>query len=72
MIKKNEGRTQGFYSRKNLEHLTLDKALNFFYNSEVYQLMKDGVSDMHCMSEEYLIEDLSDEYEKKFNSGRRA
>ena len=54
-----------------MQHLTLDKALNFFYNSEVYQLMKDGVSDMHCMSEEYLIEDLSDEYEKKFNSGSR-
>lgn len=41
-----------------VQHLTLDKALNFFYNSEVYQLMKDGISDMQCMSEKYLIEDL--------------
>lgn len=47
------------------QHLTLDDALKIFYNSEVYQLMKDGVSDMHCMSEKYLIEDLEKEYQKK-------
>lgn len=45
------------------EHLTLDDALKFFYHSDVYQLMKDGVSDMHCMSEAYLTEDLQKEYE---------
>lgn len=31
--------------------------------AEVYQLMKDGVSDMHCMSEKYLIEDLEKEFQ---------
>ncbi|MBD5457485.1 MAG: DUF3791 domain-containing protein [Lachnospiraceae bacterium] len=46
-------------------HLTLDEALKFFYQSEVYQLMKDGVSDMHCMSEKYLIEDLEEEYQRR-------
>ncbi len=30
--------------------------------------MKDGVSDMHCMSEKYLIEDLEEEYQGKRNS----
>lgn len=30
---------------------SLDEALNFFYHSEVYQLIRDGVSDMHCMSD---------------------
>ncbi len=49
------------------QHLTLDEALKFFYHSEVYQLMKDGVSDMHCMSEKYLIEDLERELCKKEN-----
>lgn len=27
--------------------ISLDAALNFFYHSETYQLMRDGVSDMH-------------------------
>lgn len=42
--------------------ISLDAALDFFYNSEVYQLMRDGVSDMHCMSDAYLAEDLRREY----------
>ena len=42
--------------------ISLDAALDFFYRSEVYQLMRDGVSDMHCMSDEYLAEDLKQEY----------
>ena len=45
--------------------ISLDEALKFFYNSEVYQLMKDGVSDLHCMSDKYLIEDLQEEYRKR-------
>ena len=35
--------------------LSLDEALGLFYHSEVYQLMRDGVSDMHCMSDAYLV-----------------
>ena len=27
--------------------ISLDAALKFFYHSEVYQLIRDGVSDMH-------------------------
>ena len=38
---------------------------NFFYHSEVYQLIRDGVSDMHCMSDEYLAEELEQEYSQK-------
>ena len=30
--------------------ISLDEALGFFYHSEVYKLVCDGVSDMHCMS----------------------
>ena len=44
--------------------LSLDEALDFFYHSQVYQLIRDGVSDMHCMSDEYLVEDLIDEISK--------
>ena len=43
--------------------ITLDAALEFFYHSEVYQLIRDGVSDMHCMSDAYLAEELEQEYQ---------
>ena len=43
-------------------NITLDAALEFFYHSDVYHLVKDGVSDMHCMSDAYLAEELEDEY----------
>jgi hypothetical protein len=43
------------------ERISLDLALELFYRSKLYQLLKNGVSDMHCMSEEYLVEELQDE-----------
>lgn len=45
--------------------ISLDAALNFIYHSEVYQLIRDGVSDMHCMSDAYLAEELGLEYQAK-------
>ena len=45
--------------------LSLNAALDFFYHSEVYQLMREGVSDMHCMSDEYLADELEQEYADK-------
>ena len=30
------------------ENISIEKALAFFYRSEVYQLMSKGISDMHC------------------------
>lgn len=44
---------------------TLDEALDFFYSSQVYQLMSEGCSDMHCMSDQYLVQDLIEEYRKR-------
>lgn len=46
----------------NREKISRDAALAFFYHSLVYQLMREGVSDMHCMSDEYLAEELQEEY----------
>ena len=48
--------------------LSLDAALDFFYRSEVYQLIHDGVSDMHCMSDAYLADELEQEYAEKADS----
>lgn len=44
--------------------LSLDDALAFFYYSDLYHLISRGVSDMHCMSDAYLVEDLMEEYRK--------
>ena len=35
-------------------NLSLETALDFFYHSQLYQLVKDGISDMHCMSDAYM------------------
>lgn len=45
--------------------ISLSNALDFFYRSEVYRLVHDGVSDMHCMSDEYLADELKAEYQEK-------
>lgn len=44
------------------ENLTLNKALQIFYHSDTYELMSQGISDMHCMSDGYLVEELQHEY----------
>lgn len=46
-------------------NISLDKALDFFYRSEVYRLVSEGVSDMHCMSDEYLASELEAEYKAR-------
>ena len=45
--------------------ISLSNALDYFYRSGVYRLMHEGVSDMHCMSDEYLADELMTEYQEK-------
>ena len=45
--------------------ITLKEALDIFYHSKLYELMSEGVSDMHCMSDDYLVQELSDEQAEK-------
>lgn len=45
--------------------LSMDQALTFFYHSDVYKLIREGVSDMHCMSDLYLAEELQMEYNQR-------
>ena len=49
--------------------LTLDAALDFFYHSETYRLISEGVSDLHCMSDAYLADELQAEYGEKTLGG---
>ena len=45
--------------------ISLSQALDFFYRSKVYPLVREGVSDLHCMSDEYLADELQIEYQEQ-------
>ena len=59
LLQKKYARVVALYAEK--EHIGLDAALQKFYHSVTYKLMKDGISDMHCMSDDYLTEELKAE-----------
>lgn len=63
LLQKRYARVIECFAKK--QGISLDEALDLFYRSEVYQLMRDGVSDMHCMSDLYLAEELRLEYEER-------
>lgn len=46
-------------------HIPYEDALGFFYDSETFSLLNEGVADMHCLSDEYLADELVMEYFKK-------
>lgn len=63
LLQKKYTRIVELYAKKN--NITLEEALDIFYHSDVYKLMSEGISDMHCMSDEYLVQDLEKETLKK-------
>lgn len=40
------------------KNISLSAALDCFYNSSTYAMMRDGVSDIHCMSVPYLVDEI--------------
>lgn len=48
--------------------ISLREALDIFYHSNVYTLMSEGVSDFHCRSDRYLVDELIDEQKRKSES----
>ena len=63
LLQKKYARVVAAFSQK--INIPAEQALDFFYHSDVYILMREGVSDMHCMSDLYLADELADEYQKK-------
>lgn len=63
LLQKKYARIVALFAKE--QGLSLDEALDFFYHSMTYQLMREGVADMHCMSDGYLTEDLEREYAQK-------
>jgi hypothetical protein len=39
--------------------IDLSQAMDIFYKSYTYQEMREGISDMHCRSDEYLAEEIA-------------
>lgn len=39
-----------------------EQALGMFYDSKTFMLISEGVADMHCMSDEYLVDELLIEF----------
>lgn len=59
LLQKKYARVVELYAKEN--GISLEEALDVFYRSELYKLMSKGVSDMHCMSDEYLVRELEEE-----------
>ena len=43
------------------KHMDLSHALAIFYHSALYQMMHQGIADIHCMSDGYLVDELIEE-----------
>ena len=48
-----------------LGNMSLEDAMDMFYNSETMQLIQDGVADLHCRSDLYLAEEILREFADK-------
>ncbi|MDD6067095.1 MAG: DUF3791 domain-containing protein [Firmicutes bacterium] len=59
LLQKKYARVVELFAKEN--NISLEKSLDVFYYSELYKLMSEGVSDMHCMSDEYLVQELEEE-----------
>ena len=63
LLQKKYTRIVALFAKRN--KLSLDEALDFFYHSAVYRFMSEGIFDMHCRSDLYLVEELEREYDAK-------
>ena len=41
--------------------LSLEAALGRFYESREYHLLSNGISDQHCMTPDYIVDDILNE-----------
>ncbi len=41
--------------------LSTEDALDFFYYSETYQALREGIADLHCRSDQYVADELAAE-----------
>ena len=46
-------------------NISPEAAMERFYKSDLYHEVAEGVSDLHCMSDDYLAEELHSEWREK-------
>ena len=63
LLQKKYARIVDLYAQK--YHVSQEEALACLYKSDLYHLISTGVSDLHCMSDDYLTEELHDEWSAK-------
>ncbi len=44
------------------QNISMEEALDFFYHSETYQELREGIADLHCRSDQYVADELAIEY----------
>lgn len=49
------------------KQINLREAMDIFYKSYTYQEMREGISDMHCRSDAYLVEEINLELAEKLS-----
>ena len=49
------------------QNISMEEALDFFYHSETYQELREGIADLHCRSDQYVTDELSAEYRAAFS-----
>ena len=47
----------------NMYSVSIEKAMDIFYNSPLLALLEEGVADLHCRSDQYLAEEIWREYQ---------
>lgn len=59
LLQKKYSRIIGLLAQK--AYISKTDALEMFYKSITYKEMSQGISDMHCRSDEYLVREIMDE-----------
>ena len=44
------------------QRIPAEKALEFFYHAETYRELSEGIADLHCRGDRYIVEELQAEY----------
>lgn len=63
LLRMKYGRIVELYAQRT--GLSYEEALQHWYSSVTYELVSQGISDMHCMSDGYLADELWIEMQKK-------
>ncbi|MCR5720660.1 MAG: DUF3791 domain-containing protein [Lachnospiraceae bacterium] len=69
LLHKKYARVIELYANK--YHVTIEKAMDRFYKSFLYHEISRGISDLHCMSDDYLTEELNEEWSQSKYYGIR-